>query len=126
MYARLIFSLGGTKPGPPRTCRGTIANVVAAAPLASMNLRRERPKGRGWLVVSFVFIRFTPSCLESVPKVILQSLCRHPLSENFVEIGHFQRNFDKVFRQRLTTKSGMSLLGQALTMINRDGFSVLE
>ena len=30
MYARLIFSLGGTKPGPPRTCRGTMANVVAA------------------------------------------------------------------------------------------------
>ncbi|MEO8428579.1 MAG: hypothetical protein ABI651_15875, partial [Verrucomicrobiota bacterium] len=29
MYARLIFSLGGTNPGPPSTCRGTIANVVA-------------------------------------------------------------------------------------------------
>jgi type II secretion system protein H len=35
------------------------------------------------------------------------------LSESFVEIGHFQRNFDKVFRQRLTTKLGMSHLGQA-------------
>jgi hypothetical protein len=35
------------------------------------------------------------------------------LSENFVGIGHFQRNFDKVFRQRSTTKLGASLLGQA-------------
>src|SRR5438876_12379922 len=42
------------------------------------------------------------------------SLRRHPLSENFVEIGHFQRNFDKVFRQRATTKLGTSRLGQAL------------
>ena len=40
---------------------------------------------------------------EPVPKAMSQSLCRHPLSENFVEIGHFQGNFDKVFRQRLTT-----------------------
>src|SRR5207247_4228470 len=32
---------------------------------------------------------------------------------HFVEIGHFQLNFDKVFRQRSTTKLGMSLLGQA-------------
>ena len=48
--------------------------------------------------------------LEPVPKVVSQSLCRNPLSENFVEIGPFQWNFDKVFRQRLTTKLGMSLL----------------
>src|SRR5207247_420550 len=37
-------------------------------------------------------------------------------SENFVEIGHFQRNFDKVFPQRSTTKLGTSLLGQALSV----------
>ena len=30
------------------------------------------------------------------------------------EIDHFQWNFDKVFRQRLTAKLGMSHLGQAL------------
>ena len=29
---------------------------------------------------------------------------------NFVEIGHFQRNFDKVLRQSWTTKLGMSHL----------------
>jgi hypothetical protein len=33
--------------------------------------------------------------LESVPQAVAQSLCRNPLSENFVEIGHFQRSFDK-------------------------------
>jgi len=49
-----------------------------------------------------------------VPKAVSQSLCRNPLSENFVEIGHFHRDFDKVFRQRLTTKLRMSHLGQAL------------
>src|SRR5687768_2881194 len=39
--ARLTFSLGGTKPAPPRTCRGTIVNVnAAAAPVAAKNLRR--------------------------------------------------------------------------------------
>ena len=38
------------------------------------------------------------------------------MSEHFVEIGHFQRNFDKVLRQRSTTKLGMSLLRQALAM----------
>jgi uncharacterized protein (UPF0248 family) len=36
------------------------------------------------------------------------------LSEHFVEIGHFRRNFDKVFRQSSTTKLGTRLLGQAL------------
>ena len=44
---------------------------------------------------------------------ILETLSK-TLSENFVETGHFQRNFDKVFRQRSTTKLGTSLLGQAL------------
>jgi hypothetical protein len=39
------------------------------------------------------------------------------LSENFVETGHFQRNFDKVFRQRSTTTLGVSLLGQALVSV---------
>ena len=57
--------------------------------------------------------------LEPVPKAVSQSLCLNPLSENFVEIGHFQRNFDKVFRQRSTTKLGMSLLGQALATLHR-------
>ena len=33
---------------------------------------------------------------------------------NFVETGHFQRKFDKVFRQGSTTKLGTSLSGQAL------------
>src|SRR5919109_222565 len=36
------------------------------------------------------------------------------LSEHFVAIGHFQRNFDKVDRQRSTTKLGTSLSRQAL------------
>src|SRR2546427_3270572 len=44
----------------------------------------------------------------------VEELCRRTLSKNFVEIGHFQRNSDKVFRQRWTTKLGVSLLGQAL------------
>jgi hypothetical protein len=39
------------------------------------------------------------------------------LSENFVDTGHFQRNFDKVFRQRSTTKLGTRLLGQALDRV---------
>src|SRR6266516_6379097 len=49
-----------------------------------------------------------------VPKAVSQSLCWNTLSEDFVEIGHCQRNFDKGFRQRSTTKLGVSLLGQAL------------
>jgi hypothetical protein len=47
--------------------------------------------------------------VEPVPKAVSQSLCRNPLSEHFVQLGHFQRKFDKVFRQRSTTKLGMSL-----------------
>ena len=50
-----------------------------------------------------------------------RSLCRHPLSENFVEIGHSQRNVDKVFRQRMTTRLRMSLLGQALASATAEG-----
>src|SRR6185436_9950026 len=54
MYATKIFSLGGTNPAPPSTCRGTMVNAVAAAP-AWMNLRRERLVGWGGWVLSLVF-----------------------------------------------------------------------
>src|SRR5437867_441261 len=54
------------------------------------------------------------------------SLCRHPLSEIFVEIGHFQRNFDTVFRQRSTTKLGMSLLGLVWCLRNSYSFVALK
>jgi hypothetical protein len=37
--------------------------------------------------------------IELVPKAASQSLCRNPLSEHFVALGHFQRNFDKDRRQ---------------------------
>src|ERR1044071_298469 len=40
MQARVIFSLGGVLPAPPRTWRGTIAKAAAALP-AAMNVRRE-------------------------------------------------------------------------------------
>ena len=42
MCAIVIFSLGGTNPGPPRTCRGTMVNAAVAALPARMNLRREK------------------------------------------------------------------------------------
>ena len=56
MYAKVTFSLGGTNPCPPSTCRGTMAKAVAAAPLDNMKLRRERPDRPGWLLLSLVFI----------------------------------------------------------------------
>src|SRR6266436_4642586 len=44
MHASVIFSLGATAPGPPSTWRGTMLKALATAPVASMNLRRERPR----------------------------------------------------------------------------------
>jgi len=70
-----------------------------------------------------------PSALFYVELVpgpgILETLSK-TLSEHFVEIGHFQRNFDKVFRQRSTTKLGMSLLGQALGRAGGPGFAIVR
>src|SRR5438105_290875 len=100
MYARLIFSLGGTNPGPPSTCRGTIANVVAAAPLASMNLRRERPEGRDWFVVTLVFIGFHSFLFRVCPK----GHVAESLSASFV--GKLSRNgpFSTKLRESVSTK----------------------
>jgi hypothetical protein len=56
----------------------------------------------------------SPPYLELVPGPGILKTLSKTLSKNFVEIGHFQRNSDKVFRQRSTTKLGVSLLGQAL------------
>src|SRR5262245_11643529 len=39
--ATFTLSLGGTKPRPPRTCRGTIVNTPTAAAPALRNSRRE-------------------------------------------------------------------------------------
>src|SRR5437867_4166161 len=58
MYARVNFSLGGTNPAPPSTCRGTITKAVAAAPPVRMKVRRERPARPVCLFVSLVFIGF--------------------------------------------------------------------
>src|SRR6266436_3439813 len=56
MWATVIFSLGATKPGPPRTCLGTIAKAVAAAPPVNMNLRRDNCRLRAELLGLCVFI----------------------------------------------------------------------
>src|SRR5882724_8661503 len=61
MWATVIFSLGATKPGPPRTCLGTMAKAVAAAPLVNMNLRREscRFPGETLRLCGFIGIRWS-------------------------------------------------------------------
>jgi hypothetical protein len=46
------LSLGGTNPGPPKTCRGTIENPTAAEAVLPKNSRRETP------LFSPVFNRF--------------------------------------------------------------------
>ena len=40
MIATLTLSLGATKRGPPRTCRGTMVKAAAAAAVVAMNSRR--------------------------------------------------------------------------------------
>src|SRR5689334_19330547 len=60
MHARVIFSLGATKPGPPRTCRGTMANTPATTPPVSMNLRRERGRRGDGLLLAFVIPKSSP------------------------------------------------------------------
>src|SRR5947209_3662340 len=46
--AMLTLSLGGTKPRPPRTCRGTIVKTPA---VAAADLRKARREGRSdWLI----------------------------------------------------------------------------
>src|SRR5215207_6624587 len=40
MIATFTLSLGATKRGPPRTCRGTMVNAAAAAVVVAMNSRR--------------------------------------------------------------------------------------
>src|SRR5512141_584076 len=56
MQAKVIFSLGGTKPGPPRTCRGTMAKAPAAAPVVPMNCRRDTPRSPGGWRVAVAFL----------------------------------------------------------------------
>jgi len=41
MNAMEILSLGGTYPGPPSTCRGTIENQSPSLRCGLKNLRRE-------------------------------------------------------------------------------------
>src|SRR5689334_12262075 len=43
MRATLTLSLGATKRGPPRTCRGTMVNPAAAAVVVAMKRRRVMP-----------------------------------------------------------------------------------
>jgi len=56
MQAKVIFSLGGTNPAPPSTCRGTMLKVVAAMLPVSMNWRRERLLGGEGLLFAFLFL----------------------------------------------------------------------
>src|SRR5207248_1165401 len=53
--ATLTLSLGGTKPLPPRTCRGTMVNTAAAVAPA---LRKERREVRSVLVMGVTFLEW--------------------------------------------------------------------
>ena len=53
MIATFTLSLGATKRGPPRTCRGTMVNAAAAAVVVAMNCRRV-VVGFGSMLILFV------------------------------------------------------------------------
>src|SRR6516165_2399745 len=72
MQARVIFSLGATNPAPPSTCRGTM--VKAAKPPARISWRRERPGGRGGLLVWAMFLDSESSVFMAKPQNSLGEL----------------------------------------------------
>jgi hypothetical protein len=49
--------------------------------------------------------------IELVPKAVSQSLCRDPLSENFVEIGHFQWELRQSVSTKIDDKVGNESFG---------------
>jgi hypothetical protein len=89
------------RPTPTSPRRGTSHAVLLAS--------SPRP--------GVVFCRFSSGQMRrvAVSRVCPRTAYFRSFVENFVELGHFQRNLDKEFRQRLATKLGTSLLGQALS-----------
>src|SRR6266496_6549596 len=104
---------GGGIASLSNTLSQPLSNQSVSLPAFRQSFRRSfRRSFSGRWFLGQALSRACPKC--RVAESLSESFVGH-----FVELAHFQRNFDKVFRQRLTTKFGNESFGTSSSWSRR-------